>query len=146
MGCIYFIEAGDRAAIKIGRSTSKMTVNGRLQCLQLGNHLPLKLIRTIPGDFWQEKWIHLYFSDYKLRSEWFSFAPEMLTITPPPDPLTLKTRHDLTLIRRRAAKKAWAAIQGMRRRKCAECGVHYVVPPARICEGCQAYREHTGES
>lgn len=81
---IYFLEAGDKVAVKIGRS--ERNVEGRLKTLRLGNHLPLKLIREFPGDFWQEAWLHAYFSPYSLQGEWFSFVPEMLTIVPPRSP------------------------------------------------------------
>lgn len=32
-----------------------------------------------------------------------------------------------------------------RPRLCEECGVYPADPPSKICPGCEAYREHTGQ-
>jgi hypothetical protein len=31
---------------------------------------------------------------------------------------------------------------GMRRKRCAGCGVNWADPPSSLCPGCQAYAEH----
>jgi len=29
--------------------------------------------------------------------------------------------------------------------KCSDCGEKYSDPPSKLCPGCQAYRDHTGQ-
>jgi DNA-binding Xre family transcriptional regulator len=69
---IYFIQAGD--CVKIGRAAN---VKQRLSALQIGSHLPLTLLGTLPGNEQQEKDLHASFFHLRVRGEWFQIATEL---------------------------------------------------------------------
>lgn len=77
---IYFIQAGDHGPVKIGYAED---VPKRFRELQCGNHLKLRLLRTLEGGRAAEAWFHREFTFYKIRAEWFVFAGAMLTAGPP---------------------------------------------------------------
>lgn len=76
---VYFIRAGDNGPVKIGTSED---ADRRLRNLQMSHWSELRLIRQIPGSFIEERWLHWYFAINHLRSEWFVYCPQMLTIVP----------------------------------------------------------------
>ena len=81
---VYFIIAGTNGPIKIGTARRDLVMK-RLFYLQVGNHLDLRILRTIPGDFKIEKRLHDYFRSDHIRGEWFHYNKEMLTIGLKPD-------------------------------------------------------------
>lgn len=83
---VYFIRAGNRGPVKIGWAKD---VAARMATLQAGNHCALQVIRIIDAPRAAEKWLHHHFGMSLGRtmypSEWFHFAPEMLTIALTPE-------------------------------------------------------------
>jgi hypothetical protein len=73
---VYIIRAGEDGPVKIGVATD---TRDRLVTLQMGNHLDLKIIREIEGWEAAEAAIHARYSHLRLRGEWFTFCPSMLT-------------------------------------------------------------------
>lgn len=70
---VYFIAAGDRGPIKIGRARN---VDKRLETLQTGNHLELILLATIYCHSSEhaaevEHKLHRIFKKQRIRGEWF---------------------------------------------------------------------------
>lgn len=79
---IYFVRAGEDGPVKIGYATDFAK---RVSSLQVGNHLPLKLIRQVDGPRPAERWYHQRFSDCHIAREWFHFHLDMLEVTHPTD-------------------------------------------------------------
>lgn len=79
---IYFIRCGADGPVKIGYTAK--SAKQRLALLQVGNHEPLEVIRTMRGAHRLERWLHVRFRAHRIRSEWFSFHPDMLTVEAPP--------------------------------------------------------------
>ncbi len=77
---VYFIQAGEGGPVKIGTAND---VSHRLAELQAGSAQLLSIIRTIDGGRPLEGWLHRHFSHARIRSEWFAFSADMLTISPP---------------------------------------------------------------
>ena len=77
---VYIIEAEKSGAVKIGFAKD---IAKRL--LEIQPHCPLRcvVIRTIIGGRSEEGWLHRHFRHRRIRSEWFLFCEEMLTVTPP---------------------------------------------------------------
>jgi hypothetical protein len=65
---IYFLHNEAGKAIKIGHSGG---LKGRLSDIQVGNHVTLVLLGTIPGDEDEETRLHDMFADQRIRGEWF---------------------------------------------------------------------------
>lgn len=65
---VYFIEAGDRQAYKIGFSNDPLQ---RMKDLQQATHLPLRLAVASPGGRSEEGRLHRRFKDFKISGEWF---------------------------------------------------------------------------
>src|SRR5690606_777208 len=74
---VYFIQAGEDGPVKIGWAADPVA---RLGELQVGNHLELRIIRTIDGPPIAERVLHDYFGHRRIRGEWFSFDQEMLEV------------------------------------------------------------------
>jgi len=72
---IYFIQSGDNGSIKIGETNN---INRRLATLQVGTSEKLTLLGFLDNDLETEKDMHLKFSEYRLRGEWFKPAKELL--------------------------------------------------------------------
>ena len=66
---IYFIQAGDNGAVKIGFAKD---VKKRFAALQTGNHETLKLLKEIAGEEELEQEIHLLVNRYRVRGEWYT--------------------------------------------------------------------------
>lgn len=77
---IYFIQAGEDGAVKIGWS---LNVTKRMSDLQTSHSHKLRIIRTIDAPRWVESWFHRHFASIRLAGEWFSFVPHLLTVEPP---------------------------------------------------------------
>jgi Meiotically up-regulated gene 113 len=90
---VYFIRAGT-GHVKIGYSRDP---KGRLRGLQSAQSTAMVLLRTIDGDQGVERWLHRQFGAYRIRGEWFTFHPDMLTVTVP-DPLPLLSPEIQTFI------------------------------------------------
>lgn len=69
-GFVYFMQAGEDGAIKIGFSAS--SVAARMQGNQVGCPHTLTLLGVIPGDVALERRWHKVFRACRLRGEWFS--------------------------------------------------------------------------
>lgn len=76
---IYFLENSD-GFVKIGISRH---IAARKRTLEAQSGRPLKLVRTIDGPNWIERWLHDHYRDHRLAGEWFSFQGSMLTVQPP---------------------------------------------------------------
>lgn len=83
---VYFVEAGEGGAIKIGVTAN---VQARIKAIQTTNPLEIRLIAAIPGDHRDERRLHKRFKDERLNGEWFrgygavrAFAVSMTTATP----------------------------------------------------------------
>lgn len=81
MRATYFIQAGDGTGpVKIGVASN---LRRRLDALQTGNAERLTIIRAVTGGCAVERHFHDRFTGRRVRGEWFSFCPEMLTAPPP---------------------------------------------------------------
>jgi len=71
---VYFI-AGDVGAIKIGSTFDPVS---RLNTLQCGSPIPLKILAVTDGGTTQERAYHKRFAAHRLHGEWFERCPEIL--------------------------------------------------------------------
>jgi len=67
---IYFIQAAIIGRIKIG-FTSNDDFQTRMDGLQTGSPVQLRILATCPGSELEEKELHARFADYRVRGEWF---------------------------------------------------------------------------
>lgn len=88
---IYFIQCGQDGPVKIGFTVK--SAESRLALLQTGNHQTLTILRVMRGGYRLERWLHVRFRDVRIRSEWFAFHPDMLTVKAPP---SLNAMDDVT--------------------------------------------------
>lgn len=65
---VYFIQAGDDGAVKIGRAKQPTR---RLASLQTGSPVTLHLRHVVPGDHALESALHRRFADAHVAGEWF---------------------------------------------------------------------------
>jgi hypothetical protein len=80
---VYFARIGDDGPVKIGHSRY---AERRIEAIQKWTPIEIRLIRTLPGDGKEERWLHARFDHLRIRGEWFHFDPRMMTITPPQMP------------------------------------------------------------
>lgn len=73
---IYAIQAGDEA-VKVGSANDP---EHRMALLQIGNHLPLKLILTFEGSIVDEIALHKRLKRWHLRGEWFQNVTDVWEI------------------------------------------------------------------
>lgn len=73
---ITYIVVGDVGRVKIGRTKN---LEARISALQTAHGIQLRLLRQIPIDC--EKALHKRYAHLRLKGEWFTFDPEMLTVT-----------------------------------------------------------------
>ncbi len=87
---VYFIQ-DTSGFVKIGYARD---VHARLKALQTAVAEHLNLVRVIDGGKKTESWLHRRFAHLRVRhrGEWFSFAPEMLTVIAP-DEIPLPARQ-----------------------------------------------------
>ena len=74
---IYFIQAGQGGPVKIGFTKDEMTLNGRIESLQTGNHQKLRLLWLAEGDERLERFVHRRLKAFRLNGEWFQWTPEI---------------------------------------------------------------------
>src|SRR5690242_3049440 len=65
---VYFIQAGEGGPIKIGCAIQPAK---RMQELQTGNALKLRLRAVVPGSLEVERRLHDWFSEWRMQGEWF---------------------------------------------------------------------------
>ena len=75
--CIYIIQSGE--FVKIG-ITDDDNMTKRLQMLQIGNPVKLKMLAYLPmlDPAGTEKALHLAFARYHVRGEWFKLPASIL--------------------------------------------------------------------
>lgn len=71
-GYVYFVSDGE--AIKIGFSERP---ERRLNGLQSGHRLPLKILAVVPATVTNEQELHKRFAHLHIRGEWFRSGPEL---------------------------------------------------------------------
>lgn len=77
-GFIYFMRRADGVGpVKIG--CSKWPAD-RLAMFTVWSPEPLEIITTAPGKFSDERRIHRQFEEFRLHSEWFEAAPQVLAM------------------------------------------------------------------
>lgn len=74
-GEVYFVQAAT-GQIKIGHSGYALS---RLECLQTGSPVRLRLLAVTPGSMVLEHELHRRFASARLHGEWFRPVPELLT-------------------------------------------------------------------
>jgi hypothetical protein len=72
---VYFIQAGAGGPIKIGVAVDPAA---RLEMLQCGNHLRLRIVGECDGGLAQERSLHKRFASFRIWGEWFFPADELL--------------------------------------------------------------------
>lgn len=72
---VYFVRVGDSGPIKIGRSVD---VGQRVATFQTANHLPLRVLATLPGGAAVERVVHGQFFHLRINGEWFRPDLELL--------------------------------------------------------------------
>lgn len=80
-GVVYFLRA-DNGLVKIGYTTN---LKLRLKTVSTSCSSPIDVMRTEDGSIALERAFHKMFEAYRVRLEWFRFAPEMLTKMPSPE-------------------------------------------------------------
>ena len=92
---VYFIFDEVHRAVKIGTA---MDVASRLSSLQVGNAVPLRVVRVVDGGRPTELWFHKKFASKRLSGEWFLFDADMLSASPPDEiPVRAVSRPRLQL-------------------------------------------------
>ena len=75
---IYFYHLKESNKVKIGYSKN---IPQRIKTLNTAIHEEGNLIRVIEGYGYEaESWLHNYFKHLKVKGEWFTYSPEMLSI------------------------------------------------------------------
>lgn len=72
---VYFIRSGTNGPIKIGRTKN---AKERRHALQLATHSPLTLLATMRAPFWAEGYLHQFYSDERIRGEWYRPSPRLV--------------------------------------------------------------------
>lgn len=74
-GRIYFVQAGEDGAIKIGFAQN---LESRLAAMRTDSPVALRLLASIPGTLMLEKKLHKRFAAAWLHGEWFSPSDDLL--------------------------------------------------------------------
>lgn len=74
---VYFIQPLGGGLVKIGSSRNP---EGRLQRMQTGSPVLLRLVGLMPGGTPAELELHERFAEHRVRGEWFRPAPELLEL------------------------------------------------------------------
>jgi hypothetical protein len=72
---IYFVQAEESRAIKIGKTYSGIT--NRVHQIQTGNHEKVSVIWLYRGSRWTEKSIHEALKEHLIMNEWFECHPNI---------------------------------------------------------------------
>jgi hypothetical protein len=108
----YIVRAGENGPVKIGWADD---VPSRLATLQTGHYETLTVIREVDTWWQSEAEFHRRFASHRLRGEWFTFVPEMLSFVPTaPKPRTLSSNLPGSLVAREEAKRLIDAILARR--------------------------------
>lgn len=89
---VYFAQAGDGGAIKIGHAAN---LARRISALQTGSATPLTLLGVADGGAETERRYHQLFAAHHLRGEWFAPADEIVAEAarhPVPAPASGRTK------------------------------------------------------
>jgi hypothetical protein len=82
-GVIYFAEQIGGSLVKIG--WTKGCPKRRVQSLQTGSPVELRLLGTIPAESIEdEKRLHTQFAELRVKGEWFKRSKEILALLPKP--------------------------------------------------------------
>lgn len=73
---VYFLRMGEDGPVKIGISSD---VKKRVKTLQTAIPYELKLLGAIPGGARAEAFLHQLFDSYRLKGEWFTADPVLLS-------------------------------------------------------------------
>jgi len=73
---IYFIVQSDEY-VKIGYTSSRLTIERRLADLQVGNPYELTVCAIEDGDISHELYLHRMFKHDRVRGEWFRLNPNI---------------------------------------------------------------------
>jgi hypothetical protein len=73
---VYFVQVGALGPVKIGCTRD---VARRLAGLQTSHAEPLRLLHSFEGSVKQERELHALFERHRLKGEWFSPVPELLS-------------------------------------------------------------------
>lgn len=76
-GFVYFMQAGDGGAIKIG-FTGNASIAGRLRGVQVGCPEKVSLLGVVAGDAALERRFHKAFAWCRIRGEWFAPRPRLV--------------------------------------------------------------------
>ena len=74
---IYFIQAGDSGAIKIGTCRDDQ-IKARLGALQIGNPDEFRVLGIMDGNEAYERALHSRFRNHRQRGEWFAPVTEII--------------------------------------------------------------------
>jgi len=75
---VYAIQAGDNGPIKVGFTSTAKGPLKRVETLQVGNPVRLRLLATVPGGLEDERYLHKLFAEHRIGGEWFTPAPAIL--------------------------------------------------------------------
>lgn len=75
---IYFLQAGERGAVKIGFARTRLGVKRRIRSFQTHTVEQLYLRAVVPGDREDEALLHRRFAAARVRGEWFTPVPELV--------------------------------------------------------------------
>ena len=77
---IMSYEGEEHEHVKIGWAHS---IIDRMNTFQCGHHKKTVLLRKIEGSRKAEAWMHKQFTHLRVRGEWFTFSPDMMTVSIP---------------------------------------------------------------
>lgn len=77
---VYFVQAGIDGPVKIGFAAN---VAARVKAIQSCCPIDLILLRETKGTRFVETWFHREFAPFRVRHEWFTFDPRMLSLEAP---------------------------------------------------------------
>jgi hypothetical protein len=91
---IYFVLNTKTNSVKIGTTEN---LNKRLPQLQTSSDDLLVVILTLQGDCELEKRLHLRFSEFRLKGEWFSFSEEVKRFVNETHCKSISTKGDVVI-------------------------------------------------
>ncbi len=72
---VYIVQCTGTDRVKIGFSAQPYL---RLKKLSTSSPYPLRLVKSVAGDYKTEREFHRHFAEYRRHGEWFEFTDEML--------------------------------------------------------------------
>lgn len=111
---VYFVLAPEVGRVKIGVTNAHAK---RLAALQTSSPVQLEMLGWVEGDPQREKTYHKRFAEWRVRGEWFEYAPEvaqgiaaLLTLE--------KERQEVEVSIAEARRQLWAAVEAEEARNC----------------------------